>query len=185
MTIIAAGRSQFIVWAESNLALEGSVFDTAGTRVYQLGPSSNTLFTGGTATGHTLTQLQQWRSYFVQAGTNITVPMSTLGFNNDPFDRFADFDTVLEITSADGVQGNITEPTSGLNFSAFGGDKFGFMLESTGSSLPASMQLRVSGADIALITFPDRYVGDTFTFYRKSTNVFYEDRIFANGIVNL
>lgn len=185
MTTIAAGRSQFIVWGEANLALEGSVFDTSGTRVYQLGPSSNILFTGGTATGHTLTQLQQWRSYLVQAGTAITVPLSTLGFNNDPFDKLAGFDTVLEVPTTSGVQGNITEPTSGLNFSAFGGDKFGFTLESTGSSLPASMQLRVGGVDVALITMPDRYVGDTFTFYRKSTNIYYENRTFANGVVNL
>jgi hypothetical protein len=84
--IIPSGQAAIITWVESSINLVGSTFDQPGTDVFffnELG-AVGAFRAGRNPALNNLTQIQQWFSYQVNAGSSLSLPNSTLGFGNAP-----------------------------------------------------------------------------------------------------
>lgn len=86
MPNILAGKTNLIVWADTNLTLSGSAIDVGTSTVFYFDGSSVRSFRAGRNPAlNSLTQLTQWEGYQISAtGGTVTLPETTLGFGNEP-----------------------------------------------------------------------------------------------------
>ncbi len=80
----------------------------------------------------------------------------------------------------------LTGPSSAsedITMASAGADVLTYTTVATGSILPVSMQLYVDGAQVAGVTLPSKYIGQSFTFTKVGGQPLLG--VFAEGVVNL
>lgn len=70
-----------------------------------------------------------------------------------------------------------------ITMSSAGADTLSYATVATGSILPVSMQLYLDGVQVAGVTLPSKYVGESFTFTKAGGQPI--SGTFASGVVNL
>lgn len=209
MPTVAANNARYIAWLGENLLLAGSIFDAAGHTLFNLNDTTGGLTSwknGRDINSLPNATIVKSGTYFLRTGSaalilpayvagaggtidySIVAPASpSPNPNPNPNPQptttlFSDFDAVLTIPGAANQISQISDATSGITFSGYGGDKFGFDQTTASDVSPADMSFTLAGAETGLVTFPGKFLGKQFIYRRASTGRVYNGT--ANAFVN-